>query len=123
MQRNCSNWHPSVTNMKAFQKCVHGQLNWMMHFSKNMYSIIWKDNYFILLICMHAPSIEGIDSMKCLVPGCNGIERERKQIQTSLVLIVYTIKMQGVDVANQLCGKYSWLLRKQKWWHHVFLLL
>ena len=58
---------------------------------------------------MHAPPIEGIDSIKCLVLGHNG--REREQIQTSLVLIVYTIKMQGVDVANQLCGKYSWLLR------------
>ena len=119
MQSNRIGLHPSIKNVKAFKKRLQGDLNWMMHSSRKMCFVIWKDKQPILLLSIHAlPIIEG-NPMNCSMPRRN--RGERPQVQTSLVLLEYTMKMRGVDVANQLCGNYSWLSSSHKWWHHVFL--
>ena len=63
----------------------------------------------MLLLSMHASPITNGDAMSYFVPCHNG--RERPLILTSPILIKYTTKMRGVDVADQLCGNYFWLSR------------
>ena len=59
--------------------------------------------------------------MNCSMPRRNG--GERPQVPTSPVLLKYTMKMRGVDVADQLWGNYTWLSKSHKWWHRVFFFL
>ena len=71
--------------------------------------IIWKDKQFVLLLSIHVPPIIKGNPISCSLPKHN--RGERPLILTLPVLWEYTMKMQRVDdVANQLCGNYSWFL-------------
>ena len=107
--------------MKEFKKRPHGDLDWMMHSSKRLSFVIWKDKQSMLLLSTHALPITNGDAMSCFKPRRNG--RERQLIPMSPIVVEYTIKICGVNMADQLRGNYSWLSRSYKWWHCVFLFL
>jgi hypothetical protein len=109
---------PDLTNTKEFKKRAQGELDWAMHESRKMCSVIWKDKQLVLLLSTHAPPITHGNPRDCTVPRRNGATRP--DIPTSPVLKEYTKNMRGVDVGNHLRGNYTSLTRTHKWWHRVF---
>ena len=91
MRSICIGLHPSMKNIKKFKKRPQGDLDWMMHSSRRLSSVIWKDKQRVLLLSTHAPPITNGNAMSFSVPPHNG--RERPQIPTSLILVEYTTKM------------------------------
>jgi hypothetical protein len=111
-----------LKNTKTFIKSAQGTLEWRMHESRRMSSIIWKDKRPVLLLSTHAPPIQfPWEFPVVIVPRRNGADREH--IQTSPVHLEYTTHMRGVDVADQLRASYCSQNRSHKWWHRVFLFL
>jgi hypothetical protein len=110
-----------LKSTKAWKRCEHGHIEWAMHESREMCSVMWKDKCPVLLLSTHALPIGYPCMLRSEVPRRNGAVREK--IPTSPVLVEYTTYMRGVDVADQLCASYSSLTRSHKWWHRVFFAL
>ena len=120
MRLNRVGLHPSLQNVKAFKRHAHGELDWMMHDSRKICFVIWKDKQPILLLSTYASPIINGHPMTCTVPRRDGANRSF--IPTSPILFEYTTHMRGVNVADQLGGNYSWLSKSHKWWHRIFFL-
>jgi len=89
----------SLKNTKAFNRNEQGMLDWRMHNSRQISSVIWKDKKAVLLISTHAVPIQ----FPCEFPIVSVPRRigsEREDIQTSPVHLEYTTHMRGVDVAD-----------------------
>ena len=63
----------------------------MMHSSKRMCFVIWKDKQPLLLLSTYAPPIPIGDPMTCTVLRRNG--GDRPQIPTSSIFVDYTTQM------------------------------
>ena len=76
-----------------------------MHESRGISCVMWKDKGPVLLISMHAIPI-GYPYMPVdTVPRRHNTIREG--IQTSPILVEYSIFMRGIDVVDQLHASYS----------------
>jgi hypothetical protein len=111
----------ALKSTKAFSKVPQGTLDWRMHESRSMSSVLWKDKKPVLLLSTNAISI----GFPCVpvdtVPRPNGAVREA--IPTSPMHVEYTTHMRGVEVADQLQASYSTQNRSYKWWHRIFFFL
>jgi hypothetical protein len=95
-------------NLRIWDRSDQGTLEWRMHSSSGLSSVVWKDKHPVLLLSTHAPPIQP----PCLhpkflvtVPRRNGVIREA--IHTSPIHLEYTTHMRGVDVADELRASYS----------------
>jgi hypothetical protein len=79
---------------------TQGDLNWHMHESRGIGSILWKDKQPVLLISTHAQSIGFPCQPVDVVPCRNSAIRE--DIHSSPMHKEYTTYMRGVDVVDQL---------------------
>jgi hypothetical protein len=121
MRSNRIGVHLDMRKTKEFKRRNHGDLDWFMHESRRMSSVLWKDKMHVLLLSTHAPPVFPGDPWDCTVPRRNGAIRS--DIPTSPVLQEYTSNMRGVDVADHLRGNYTTQVRTHKWWHRVFFFL
>jgi hypothetical protein len=111
----------ALKNTKAFSRVPQGTLDWRMHESRSMSSVLWKDKKPVLLLSTSAIPI-GFPCMPVdTVPQRNGAVCEA--IPTSPMHVEYTTHMRGVDVADQLWASYSTQNRSHKWWHRIFFFL
>jgi hypothetical protein len=107
-----------LKNTKSWKRCEQGHIEWVMHESRTISYVMWKDKCPVLLLSTGANPIE-FPYVPCdEVPRRNGAIRE--QIPTSPILLEYTTFMRGVEVADQLRASYSSQTRSHKWWHRVF---
>ena len=67
MKSNCIDLNPSMKNVKEFNKQSHGELDWIIHSSKRLYSMVWKNKQFVLLLSTYALPITEGDSRSCYV--------------------------------------------------------
>ena len=72
VRANCIGLPPDLTNTKEFKKRAQRELDWAVHESKKMCSVIWKDNQPVLLLSTHALPITPGDPRDCTVPRRNG---------------------------------------------------
>jgi hypothetical protein len=121
MRSNRIGLHPNMRKIKEFKRRTQGDLEWFMHESRRMCSVLWKDKQPVLLLSTHAPPITAGDPRNCTVPRRDGARRP--DICTSPVLVEYTNNMRGVDVADHLRGNYTTQVCTHKWWHRVFFFL
>ena len=121
MRLNRVGLHADMRKVKEFKRRMQGDLEWFMHESKKMYSVLWKDKMHVLLLSRHAPPITLGNPEDCTVPRQKGTKRP--DIHTSPVLQEYTTHMRSVDVADHLHGNYSCHTRMHKWWHKVLFFL
>jgi hypothetical protein len=92
-------------NLKSWRRCEQGHLEWAMHDSREISTVMWKDKCPVLLISTHAMPIGYPYVPRDEVPRHNGAIREF--VGTSPMLHDYTTYMRGVDVADQLRASYS----------------
>jgi hypothetical protein len=99
-------------NTKAFSRVPQGTLDWRMHESRSMSSVLWKDKKLVLLLSTSAIPI----GFSCVpvdtVSRRNGAVREA--IPTSPMHVEYTTHMRGIHVADQLRISYSTQNRSHK---------
>lgn len=97
-----SNWvglPQALKNTKDFNRNTQGTLDWRMHESRKMNSILWKDKKPVLILSTNAIPIQFPWEFPVVsVPRRSGSTREL--IQTSPVHLEYTTHMRGVDVAD-----------------------
>jgi hypothetical protein len=84
---------------KAFSRMPQGTLDWWMHESRSMSSVLWKDKKPVPLFSASVISIGFPCVPVNMGPRWNGAMRE--VILTSPMHVEYTTHMYGVDVANQ----------------------
>jgi hypothetical protein len=84
MRSNRIGLHPDMRKTKEFKRRNHGDLDWFMHESRRMSSILWKDKMPVLLLSTHAPPIFAGDPQDCTVPRRSGAIRY--DIRTSPIL-------------------------------------
>jgi hypothetical protein len=111
----------ALKNTKAFSRVPQGPLDWWMHESRSMSSVLWKDKKPVLLLSTNAIPIDFPCVPVDTVPRRNGSEREA--IPTSPMHVEYTTHIRGVDVADQLRASYCNQNRSHKWWHRIFFFL
>jgi hypothetical protein len=121
MRSNRIGLHPEMRKIKEFKRRTQGDLEWFMHESRKMCSVLWKDKMPVLLLSTHAPPITSGDPDDCTVPRREG--SRRSNIRISSVLQEYITHMRGVDVADHLRGNYSCRTRIHKSWRKVFFFL
>jgi hypothetical protein len=118
MQSNRVGLPLELKNTRAFNNVPQGTLEWRMHETRGISSIVWKDKRPVLLLSTYAMPI-GYPCVKVdTVPHQNGAIRE--DVMTSPMHLEYTTHMRGIDVADQLRASYSCQTRSHKWWHRVF---
>ena len=105
MQSNYIGLHPDMRKIKEFCRRGQGDLDWFMHNSRKMCSVLWKDKMPVLLLSTHAQPIMLGNPKDCTVPRRDGAQRP--DIPTSLVLQEYTTNMKGVDVVDHIRGNYT----------------
>jgi hypothetical protein len=110
-----------LRNTKEYRKKEQGWMDWRMHESRSMASVVWKDKKPVLLLSTHAQPTTSPGLLVQTVPRRNGAIRE--DIPTSPMHLEYTTHMRGVDVADQLRASYCTQNRSHKWWHRVFFFL
>jgi hypothetical protein len=102
----------ALKNTKAFSRVPQGTLDWRMHESRSMSSVLWKDKKLVLLLSTSAIPI----GFSCVpvdtVSRRNGAVREA--IPTSPMHVEYTTHMRGIHVADQLRISYSTQNRSHK---------
>jgi hypothetical protein len=111
-------------NLHMWDRSIQGTLEWKMHASKGVASVMWKDKRPVILISTHAVPVQPPCTHPDLlvkVPRRNGAVRDA--IHTSPIHFEYTNCMRGVDVADQLRASYSCQTRSHKWWHRVLFFL
>jgi hypothetical protein len=121
MHSNRIGLHPDMRNIREFRRRGQGDLDWFMHDSKRMCSVLWKDKMPVLLLSTHAPPIMPGNPRDCTVPRRDGALRP--DIPTSPVLQEYTKNMRGLDVADHIRGNYTYQVRTHKWWHRIYMFL
>jgi hypothetical protein len=121
MRSNCIGLHPDMRKIKEFRRRGQGDLNWFMHSSRKMCSVLWKDKMPILLLSTHAPPITPGNPRDCTIPRRDGARRP--DIPTSPVLQEYTTNMRRVDVADHIRGNYTYQVHTHKWWHQIYMFL
>jgi hypothetical protein len=95
----------NLKDTKSWKRIAQGHIEWAMHDSRSMSSVMWKDKCLVLLISTHAQPI-GFSYMPVdEVPRSNGAIKE--QIPMPPMLLEYTTFMRGVDVADQLRASHS----------------
>jgi hypothetical protein len=98
LRSNCIGIPSALKNTKAFSRVPQGTLDWRMHESRSMSSVLWKDKKPVLLLSTSAIPI----GFPCVpvdtVPRRNGAVREA--IPTSPIHVEYTTHMRGVDVLD-----------------------
>jgi hypothetical protein len=121
LRSNCIGIPSALKDTKTFSRMSQGTLDWRMHESRFMSSVLWKDKKPVLLLSTSTLPI----GFPCVpvdtVPRRNGAVREA--IPTSPMHVEYTTHMRGVDVADQLRASYSTQNRSHKWWHRIFFFL
>ena len=110
-----------LRNTKACKWEEQGWMDWRMHESRTMSSVVWKDKKPVLLLFTHAQPTISPGLHVPTVPRRNRAIRE--DIPTSPMHLEYTTHMRGVDVADQLRASYCTQNRSHKWWHRVFFFL
>jgi hypothetical protein len=68
MRSNRVGLHPDMKKVKEFKRRTQGDLEWFMHESRKMCSVLWKDKMPVLLLSTHAPPITSGDPEDCTVP-------------------------------------------------------
>jgi hypothetical protein len=68
MRSNCIGLHLDMRKIKEFRRRGHGDLEWFMHDSRKMCSVLWKDKMHVLLLSTHAPLITPGNPRDCMVP-------------------------------------------------------
>jgi hypothetical protein len=126
LRSNCIGIPSALKNTKAFSRVPQGTLDWRMHESRSMSSVLWKNKKLVLLLSMSAIPIGfpyvPVDTVPVdMVSRRNGAEREA--IPTSSMHVEYTTHMRGVDIADQLRASYNTQNRSHKWWHRIFFFL
>jgi hypothetical protein len=106
MRSNRIGLYLDMRKIKEFRRRGQGDLEWFMHNSRKMCSVLWKDKMLVLLLSTHAPPIMPGNPWDCTVPWWDGIRRPN--IPTSPVLQEYTRNMKGVDVADHIRGNYTY---------------
>ena len=112
-------------NLRTWDRSNQGTLEWRMHSSRGLSSVVWKNKRPVLLLSTHAPPIQPPclhPKLLVTMPRRNGAIREA--IHTSPIHLEYTTHMRGVDVADELRAFYSCQTRSHKCWHWIrFFLL
>jgi hypothetical protein len=88
-----------LKNTSASKNALEGILQWRMHKSWQISSIVWKDKKPILLLSIHVVSILYFYVPVDIVP--------KRNIMASSMHLEYTIHMRCVDVPYQLKALYS----------------
>jgi hypothetical protein len=73
----------------------------------------------VLLLSTHAPPITTGNPRDCIVPRWD--DARRPDIPTSPVLQEYITNMREVDVADHICGNYTYQVCTHKWWHRIYM--
>jgi hypothetical protein len=105
MRSNRIGLHLDMRNIREFRRRGQGDLDWFMHNSRRMGSVLWKDRMPVLLLSTHAPPITPGNPRDCTVPRRDGALR--LDIPTSPMLQEYTKNMRGIDVADHIRGNYT----------------
>jgi hypothetical protein len=83
MRSNRIGLHPEMRKIKEFKRRTQGDLEWFMHESRKMCSVLWKDKMPVLLLFIHAPPIRSGDPDDCTVPRREGSRRPKYPYITS----------------------------------------
>ena len=121
MRSNRIELPPVLKNTKSYKNKEQRWMDWRMHESRTMTSIIWKDKKPVLLMSRHAQPTIAPGFIVPTVPRRNGAIRD--DIPTSPMHLEYTTHMCGVDVADQLRASNYTQNRSHKWWHRIFFVL
>jgi hypothetical protein len=68
MHSNRIGLHPDMRKIKEFRRRGQGDLEWFMHNSRKICSVLWKDKMSVLLLSTHAPLITLGNPWDCTVP-------------------------------------------------------
>ena len=109
----------ALVDTRWWCRADQGHLEWAMHSSWGMSSVMWKDKCLVLLLSTHALAV-GLPSLFLppKVPRRSGAMYHN--IPTFPLLVEYTTYMCGVDVADQLRSSYTIQTKSHKWWHKIF---
>ena len=94
-----------LKNTRAFKKVPQGYMEWVMHESRGVSCVMWKDKCPVLLLSTHATPIRAPCGARDTVQRRHGVVRD--EIYMSPMLLEYTMYMRGVDVVDQLWASYT----------------